>query len=164
MVITFPLYIIGMPSSGKSTISKSLSHRLKISLIDTDHYIETQEGMTIKDMFEYKGEAYFRDLETQTLQTLKDFKGIISTGGGIVLNPLHCDIMKLGYVIYIDTSLKHLKERLSKDNQRPQKIIHHIDKLYEQRDILYRNCAHLIVTNNASMEETIETIIKHLEA
>jgi shikimate kinase len=164
MVITFPLYIIGMPGSGKSTISKSLSHRLKMSLIDTDHFIETQEGVTIKDMFENKGEAYFRNLETQTLQTLKDFKGIISTGGGIVLNPLHCDIMKLGYVIYIDTSLKLLKERLSKDNQRPQTIINHVDKLYEQRDTLYRSCAHLIVSNNASMDETIETIMKHLEA
>lgn len=164
MVITFPLYIIGMPGSGKSTISKSLSHRLNMSLIDTDHFIETQERMTIKDIFELKGEAYFRHLETQTLQTLNNFKGIISTGGGIVLNPLHCDIMKLGYVIYIDTSVTHLKERLSKDNQRPQRIINQLDKLYEQRDILYRSCAHLIVSNNTSIEETIETILKHLEA
>jgi shikimate kinase len=163
VAITFPIFIIGMPGSGKSTISKYLSKRLNVSYIDTDHMIETNTGMSIIDIFQSQGESYFRHLETEVLKTLKDFQGVVSTGGGIVLNQEHCDMMKEGYVIYLDTSIEKLRVRISKSNQRPNKIINQLETLYEQRYALYKDCAHVIVLNNSHIEQTLEDIMKHLE-
>ena len=164
MAITFPIYIIGMPASGKSTISKYLSKHLNVKCIDTDQMIETKTGMSIKDIFQSQGESYFRQLETEVLKSLKDFKGVVSTGGGIILNKNHCDMMKEGYVIYLDTPLEELKVRISKSNQRPTSISDHLEALYEQRYMLYKNCAHCNVFNHSPIEETIKHIMKHLEA
>jgi shikimate kinase len=164
VAITFPIYIIGMPASGKSTIAKYLSNNLNIESIDTDQMIETKTGMSIKDIFQSHGESYFRQLETEILKSLKGFKGVVSTGGGIILNKKHCDMMKEGFVIYLDTPLEELKVRISKSNQRPKSISDHLETLYEQRYVLYKNCAHLIVFNHSPIEETIKHIMKHLEA
>lgn len=164
MAITYPIYIIGMPGSGKTTISYRLSKRLKVAFIDTDHLIETKEGMTIKDIFQLKGEAYFRTLETHTLKSLEDFKGIVATGGGIILNQSHCDMMNLGQVIYLDVKVEQLKLRLSKGNHRPKTIVHDIDTLFKQRRALYETCAHMTVQNDVSITETLNDILKHLEA
>jgi hypothetical protein len=98
------------------------------------------------------------------LKSLKGFKGVVSTGGGIILNKKHCDMMKEGFVIYLDTPLEELKVRISKSNQRPKSISDHLETLYEQRSMLYKNCAHLIVFNHLPIEETIKDIMKHLEA
>lgn len=153
-----------MPGSGKTTISYRLSKRLKVAFIDTDHLIETKEGMTIKDIFQLKGEAYFRTLETHTLKSLEDFKGIVATGGGIILNQSHCDMMNLGQVIYLDVKVEQLKLRLSKGNRRPKTIVHDIDTLFKQRRALYETCAHMTVQNDVSITETLNDILKHLEA
>ena len=72
--------IIGMPGSGKSTIGKQLSEKLKYSFFDTDEEIEKYEKIKIKDIFSKKGEDYFRSVETDVFNELiNKNKIVIST-------------------------------------------------------------------------------------
>ena len=62
------IVLIGYMGAGKTTVGKALAKKLGYEFIDTDLYIEAQEGMTIPDIFEKKGEAYFRALETDVIR------------------------------------------------------------------------------------------------
>ena len=110
--------IIGMPGSGKSTIGKKLSEKLKYSFFDTDEEIEKQEKIKIKDIFSKKGENYFRSVETAVFNELiNKNKIIISTGGGLIIKNL--DKLKISFNIYLYCSLDILTQRASRNNLRP---------------------------------------------
>jgi len=80
------IVLIGMMGSGKSTVSKLLSEKLNLSLLDTDEIFEQQEKCKIVDFFKKYGEEKFREIESEILKkALTKSNCIISTGGGIVL-------------------------------------------------------------------------------
>src|SRR3989338_8486532 len=79
------LVLIGMRGSGKSTIARLLSKRLKKEHVELDVLIERQAGMSIQDIVEKNGWEYFRDLETKLVKEVSANDGaVVSTGGGIV--------------------------------------------------------------------------------
>lgn len=156
--INFPIYIIGMPLSGKSTIARILSKELQLPYLDLDHEIEKTCQKTINQIFDFHGETYFRSLETEHLQRFKSFQGIIACGGGIVLNDTHKDIMHDGYVIFIDTQLKHLNMRLSKRDKRPLLKTQSLEKLYQERYRLYQSFASITIKNDHTIESLIESL------
>ena len=87
MEIKKNIALIGMMGSGKSTIGSLLAKKLGGVLIDIDKKIEKIENQKISQIFELKGEAYFRELEFNvTIQSLKDNNKIISLGGGAFMN------------------------------------------------------------------------------
>jgi shikimate kinase len=117
------LFLIGLPGSGKSTLAKELSKKLSYPLIDTDEIIIKKEGNTIEEIFEKKGENYFRKLESDTLKEIvKTERAIISTGGG---TPCFFDNMEVinqnGLSIFLNTPIKDITKRLleSSDKNRP---------------------------------------------
>lgn len=72
-----------MPGSGKSTWGKKLANALKYSFIDLDEMIEKTVGLSIENIFEQKGENYFREIEHQCLLNTFALKNVlVSTGGG----------------------------------------------------------------------------------
>jgi shikimate kinase len=161
--ITYPMFIIGMPGTGKSTIAKSLAHKLHVDMIDLDDYIESTEGMSIQTLFKEKGEAYFRALESSALEQFKSFKGIVATGGGIVLNERNQRILKEGFTIFIDTPIEKLRLRLKHDDKRPLLTQYAIDTLYEVRYPLYQACSTKTFENHTSLESIINAIITYVE-
>ena len=81
------IVLIGMMGSGKSTIGYLLSKTIDLKFIDIDKAIEKETSLKIHNIFEKKGEAYFRNLEEKiTLKFLKSKRKIISLGGGGFLN------------------------------------------------------------------------------
>ena len=73
--------------SGKTTVGKMISKKLNIDFFDVDQEIENKTKQSIKDIFEKKGEIFFRKLEEKiTLAILRKNQGVISLGGGAFLN------------------------------------------------------------------------------
>ncbi|MDP1728233.1 MAG: shikimate kinase [Bacteroidota bacterium] len=138
------IYIIGMPGSGKSTIGKSLAKKLSWTFIDLDQMITENENMNIEQIFEQKGEAYFRGIEHKILKQTKQLNNVvISCGGGTPAFENNMDwINKNGFSIYLNASVSLLKSRiLQSKTVRPlfkklekEKIEKKITKLFAQRE------------------------------
>jgi len=150
-------YLIGFMGSGKSTIGKELSHRLDVSYIDTDTYIEKTARMMIKDIFREDGEAYFRELETNALKEC--VADIISTGGGIVEKDENIEEMrKKGKVIYLDVTFSEICKRLEADETRPlwtKNDLEDKEKMFKRRESLYKQASDYIITCDGKDVNTI---------
>ena len=105
-------FLVGMPGCGKSTLGKKIAFMLDIPFADTDRIIEHRENMTIEEIFKYKGEKYFREVEKELVRELpRGF--IVALGGGTPLFYNNLDILKKkGYMIYINKSLWELKNQI----------------------------------------------------
>lgn len=96
------LFLIGFMGAGKTTTGKKLSARLGYSFIDLDAVVEKTEALTIHDIIVLKGEEYFRQQESQTLQQIEISNAVISTGGGTPCYFDNIDWMNAhGITIYI---------------------------------------------------------------
>lgn len=144
------IYLIGMPSSGKSTLGKELARNLSYSFTDMDKLIETREQKTISEIFSNQGEAHFRELEKKTLHGFQpDQSMVIATGGGV---PCFHDNMQFiknnGLSVFLNVELDDLAKRLYKaqGNNRPlldksqseEAVIASIKKTYEERLPFYK--------------------------
>lgn len=108
------IFLIGFMGSGKSHTGKQLAERLGLQFIDLDQWIENQQQRTIATIFETEGEAFFRQLEQQTLHDMARLKNVLlSTGGG---TPCFFDNMNWmnqhGITIYLETPISILVQRL----------------------------------------------------
>ena len=80
------VFLCGFMGCGKSTTGKILAKNLGLSYIDSDEFIVEQEGMTIPEIFEKKGEPYFRKVEAEGIKSLCGKNAVVSCGGGAMLN------------------------------------------------------------------------------
>ena len=161
--------LIGIMGCGKSTVGKSLQNIMSdFVFVDTDELIVQKENTSINDIFENNGEDYFRNLETLILKDVLSLDNqIISTGGGIVINPDNLLLLKqFSKVIYLKTSVNTLCERLKNDSQRPllknQNLQEKLNILLSQREDKY-NQAHIIIeTDNKTPDMIVKEIINCL--
>jgi shikimate kinase len=114
------IYLIGFMGSGKTTAGEKLATRLSCEYLDLDDHIEQQEQDTIKNLFEKKGEAYFREKESVYLRNIPEDKSyIISTGGG---TPCFFDNMEFmnqtGLTVYLQLTPEQLFSRLKSQREK----------------------------------------------
>jgi shikimate kinase len=144
------IFLIGMPSSGKSTLGRQLAKRLDYQFVDTDDLIENQEIATIADIFKYKGEDYFRLVENKVLRGIQpNQKVIVATGGGMPCFHGGIDFIKTnGTSIFLNVPPEDLLKRIQKSdaNNRPL-----IDKKQTHDDLL------------ASIKKRYEDRLRHYE-
>lgn len=161
--IALPIYLIGMPGSGKSTVARQLSESLKLPLIDLDHEIEKQAHMFIEEIFESYGESVFRDKESQLLHAFANEEAIIACGGGIVLNPEHKNIMQKGTIVYIMVDVNIIENRLKYTTHRPILKTKSIQQIYDERMFKYLDFADVTISNERGLEQTINDIKEFLK-
>ncbi|GHT81837.1 3-dehydroquinate synthase [Actinomycetota bacterium] len=124
-IVTKSVVICGMPASGKSRVGVMLSEKTGMELVDLDKTIELNTGKTIAQIFEEKGEDYFRKLETNALKKALNPRGkIISLGGGTLQNTKNQSLISRfrqdgGLVVYLDVSYEVARERIERKNTRP---------------------------------------------
>ena len=161
------LILIGMMGAGKTTVGKELARRRKVRFADCDHEIIARTGVSIPTIFEIEGEEGFRRRETHMVDELTQEPDIvIATGGGVVTNPANRELMRArGVVIYLNVPPQILYERTRHDRNRPLLQVENprqrIEELYQQRDPLYREVAHLIVEGGRGNPGTMVRMIEN---
>lgn len=170
------IYLLGYMSSGKSTIGKALAEALECDFLDFDHYITTNEGMTIPQIFEQKGEIYFRKKETYYLDQLISENRtniIIALGGG---TPCYGDNMEKilktsDHSIYLNVPFKKLAQRLWEDRvERPlvnnisdyELLEDYVRKHLFERAFFYNQASQIIKVTDDSSKQIVEKIITNL--
>lgn len=164
------IILIGYMGSGKSTVGRKAARAVEYNFLDTDVLIEEEEGMKISKLFEEKGEAYFREKETETIQRLlTQPKGnVIATGGGLPMKEGNAKLLKeLGTVIYLKAETDTLVNRLSGDKARPLikngDLREKIETMLAVRGPVYEACADVVLqTDGMSFYEIICRIEKIL--
>ncbi|MBR5223880.1 MAG: shikimate 5-dehydrogenase [Clostridia bacterium] len=151
------LVLIGMPSSGKTTLGKILSQELKKEFVDTDAEIVKKAQMPIAEIFERFSEEYFRALETQVIKEVSQRQGlVIATGGGAVLRQENIDALKQnGKVIFIDRPLSQL---LVTDDRPLSKTYKHVEQLYNQRYDIYNAVCDLKINADGDINTNLKRI------
>ena len=157
------LVLIGMSGGGKTVLGKRAAEKLGKTFVDTDHEIVKRIGMSIPEFFAKEGEAAFRKIETEVLHELSSQNHlVISTGGGIVKNPLNVDMLKRnGHILWLKRDA-HLLQSGHGRPLAPDKAA--TQKLYEERLPLYTAAAEAIAENNGTAEEGLNAILAAYES
>ena len=161
------LFLIGFMGAGKSSVSQSLARLLSREVVEMDQRIARQEGMTIPEIFEKKGEPYFRSCETALLESFAQSEPcIVSCGGGVPMREENVAAMRRsGTVVLLTARPEVILERVKDDHNRPllegHKDIPYITQLMEQRRPKYEAAADVVVdTSDLSVEEVSREILR----
>ena len=165
MEIKKNIVLLGMMGSGKSTVGILMAKKLNAVLIDIDKEIEKMQNQKISQIFELKGEAYFRELEFNvTIQSLKDKNKIISLGGGAFMNKgLRKIIKNKSSTFWLYWNADTLIKRIKNNNNRPVvKNMSHTDikKLIGERNKFYNCSDYKIICENLNKSEIVDKILQ----
>jgi len=160
------LVLTGMMGVGKSTVGKVLSKSLSMGFLDIDKIIEKELKMPIREIFESKGEAFFRKFEEKiTLQQIKKKNSVISLGGGAFMNSnIRKNILLNNKSFWLDLNLILLEKRLLNSKNRPllsdKNFKETLKKIYNKRKDTYATANYKINCNNLSSKLIVDEIIK----
>ena len=163
------LVLLGMMGVGKSTLGKIVAKKLNLKFIDTDLNIEKRWSMKIWEIFENKGENFFRSQEEDNvLQALKKNSCVIALGGGAFINKkIRENILKKTISFWLDVDFKILNKRLMYSKKRPlikkEYDTNKIKELYLERKKVYKLDDYKILCNKLSKEIIAKKIINIYE-
>lgn len=171
MALTQNIFLVGPMGAGKSTIGRQLAAALGYTFRDSDLEIQRRTGVDIGTIFEFEGEAGFRQRERQVIDELSQGERILlATGGGAVLNEENRrDLTTRGYVVYLQCSPEQQYARTARDRNRPllqnSEPLETLRALMAVRDPLYRQVADLVVsTEKRSAGAVVREIRQHMES
>ena len=163
------IVLVGMMGSGKTSVGKALAKSLNINFIDSDQEIELKCKKKIPEIFEIKGEKYFRKIEEKVCLKLIDGNSkVLSLGGGAFLNNIiRKKISKFGFSIWISPSLEKIYDRLSQSkNKRPmldyKNLRKSIKEIYNSRKEIYNKADYTIKTKSDNKKIIVKKIIEKL--
>jgi shikimate kinase len=163
------IVLLGYMASGKSAIGKALAKTNATQIIDLDSFIEQKEQESISDIFENKGEIYFRKKEAMYLKELLNSKSdcIVSVGGG---TPCYGNNMELitskATSFYLNASTQTIFERLKNEtSQRPlvatlgtEKLAEYVAKHLFERTAFYKRATHSVSVNDKSIAAIVQEL------
>ena len=159
------LVLLGMMAVGKTTLGKIVAKKQKLQFIDTDSCIEKKNLMTIEEIFEKKGEKFFRiEEEKEVLQSLQKKNCVIALGGGAFVNKtIRANILKSSISIWLDVNIKTLNSRVRWNQKRPllneKNYAEKLKKLYTERKDIYKLANHKIACDKLTKRNIVEKII-----
>ena len=152
------IVLIGMPSSGKSTIGKILSEQLNKKLIDTDELIVNKLNMSIAEYMKTHSEKEFRDIETECVkEAAKMSNVVVATGGGAILRTENVNALKQNGKLYF---LKRNLELLTPTESRPfSSDMEALKKRYTERLPIYESVCDVVIDNNNEISDAVKQIL-----
>ncbi len=162
------IVFLGMMGSGKTSIGKLVSKKLKLNFLDIDQNIESRFGMTISKIFSDKGENYFRKIEEKvTLELLKKRKSVIALGGGGFLNKnVRDEIIKNHLSFWLNNNPKILVSRIKNSHKRPlafSATTNELVSLIEKRSNIYSKALYKVDCDSLTKIQITKKIISIYE-
>ena len=151
---------------GKSAVGHNLAKRLGRRFVDLDRLIEKSAGMKVREIFEQKGEAYFRQLEKQTLARVLAKNGqIIATGGGVVLDDDNLALLReqtllVGLSASNETILKRVGDSATRPLLKGADRRARIEELLTSRQSRYAQAHVIIDTGDLTLNQVVDKIIE----
>lgn len=166
-----PIVLVGMMGVGKSSVGKRLAVLLDCPFIDADDAIENSARMSIPEIFDKHGEAYFRDGERRVIARLIEEGGanaVIATGGGAFVNDqTRALILERTIPVWLDSDVDTLVERTSRKDNRPllkqgnpREILH---RLREDRRPFYSQAPIHVMSTSGPQSRTIARVLKGID-
>lgn len=163
--------LIGFMGTGKSTVATKIAKKTGMKVKEMDELIERQEGMSIKDIFERYGEAYFRDAETYQTKIISESSGVIvSCGGGTVMRKQNVDYLKKnGTIILLEASPDTVFERVKRGGDKRPLLNKHMARgfvsyLMKKRSDAYHSAADVVIhTDGMGSNRVADEIIRLME-
>ena len=162
------LVFLGMMGSGKSSIGSLVAKKLKLNFIDIDKEIEKKLNLTIRKIFEVKGEDYFRKIEEEiTVKKLKLNSTVISLGGGAFINNnIRKEIIKNHISFWLNWNDGILLNRIKRSKKRPlasNATDAELIDLIQKRSNIYSKALYEIKCDNFTKNEIVNKIIEIYE-
>ncbi len=176
------IFLTGFMGAGKSKVGRLLAQQLGFLFMDTDQEIERRAGLTVREIFEQKGETFFRQLERQVVQQVCENPActVVALGGGALNDPQTFEqVKKSGVVVYLKSSPAAIFNRVKHSDKRPlldvqakspeereRILLQRIEQLLKKREDIYNRAD--IVFNRDGMEAEqvagrLITLLKTLE-
>lgn len=171
VILKKTVVLVGLMGCGKSSVGKRLAERLKVPFIDSDHVIEERAGSSITQLFEAKGEAYFRELEYEVLSgILNGQPSILATGGGAYIQERIRELIhEKAVAVWLNAEFDILLERVSRKKTRP--LLEQGNKaeilknLMDVRYPIYANADIVVASGNGPhsivVNKVVEELLKH---
>ena len=162
------LVFLGMMGSGKSSIGLLIAKKLRVDFIDVDKEIEKELGISIKKIFETKGENYFRQIEEKiTLEKLKSNSSVISLGGGAFTNrEIRNNVLKNHLSFWLNWRDEILLNRIKNSKKRPlafNSSDNELIDLIKKRSNVYSKALYEIKCDNLSKNQIVNSILEIYE-
>ena len=163
------LVLIGMMSSGKSTIGELLAKKLNFKFFDIDKIIENETKMKIAEIFKIKGENFFRNLEEKTTIKLLNFSDVVISlgGGGFINETIRKETNTKSKTFWLNWNLDTLISRIRKKNNRPVALALNNDELKNliiERSKYYSKAKYKINCQKLTRSEIIKNILNLYES
>ena len=161
------LILIGFMGVGKSSLGRLLAKKLNLKFFDTDFILEKKTKMKVFEIFNKKGEPYFRNLEKKVVLNLLNKKNsVISLGGGAFNEKVRKVAQKNCVTIWLNWSAKTLIDRIKKNNKRPvasNLSNNQLKDLLINRSKIYSKANYKIECENMEKTEIIDKIVHSLK-
>ena len=158
------IILIGAPGAGKSSVGRLLAVKLDVTFVDVDNRIEQVVGKPISEIFADEGEAYFRELEESATLELIQGDGVISLGGGAVMNPRIRKALVGHDVVWLEVSISQATRRVGMNTVRPLlmgNVRGRLIELLRERTPLYEEVATTrIMTDNRRPSDVASELAK----
>lgn len=158
------IFLCGFMGCGKTTIGKLAAKKMGCSFCDSDELIVENEGMTIPEIFEKKGEEYFRKVEAETIKSLCGKRTVVACGGGAMLNAETAEIAnENGAVVFIDLDFETCYKRISGDENRPivmNSTKEELENCFNSRYEIYQKHSAIQIDGSGSPMYTADLIVE----
>lgn len=157
------IVLCGFMGSGKTTVGRALSSLCRLPFFDTDDCVEKACGQSVRQIFDRKGEAFFRDKEHEVCCALANLNGaVIAAGGGTLTYARNCKAFaEKCVIVFLDASFDVICRRIPDASSRPLfKNKENAKALYDSRRALYEKAAGLTVNADRPAEEVAAAVYK----